>query len=60
MTFAQQMKDEGIAEGMTRSQRVIAKHLLAENLDIRLISKTTKLPIAEIKALASEAESTVE
>jgi len=72
MTFAQQMKDEGIAEGMavgmaegiaegmTRSQRAIAKHLLAENLDIRLISKTTKLSIADIKTLATEFETTMD
>ena len=44
-------KDEGREEGSTTKAIEIAKSMLAENIDINIISKCTGLSIDEIKSL---------
>ena len=44
MTFAQQLKQEGLQQGREEERYEMAKNLLAEGLSLDLVKKVTKLP----------------
>ena len=47
---------EGIEQGRKEERIEFAKSLLRDNMDVQLISKLTKLSVAEIEALQKELE----
>ncbi|WP_157911775.1 hypothetical protein [Alteribacter populi] len=46
--------EKGIQEGRQEGLQEAAKRMLAEGMDVALIVKLTKLPEAEVRALALE------
>ncbi|MBO9570936.1 MAG: hypothetical protein J7497_01810 [Chitinophagaceae bacterium] len=49
--FKQEAKEEGIQQGKISSMEEISKNLLKEGLDIKLIHKTTAMPLKRLKEL---------
>ena len=51
MTFAQQLKEQGLEQGREEGRYEVAKNLLAEGLSLDLVKKVTKLPDLDLTEL---------
>lgn len=54
MTAAQQLRQEGMQQGIQQEQCLIAKNLLREQINLEVIARATNLSVAAIKKLQEE------
>ena len=54
MTLADVLEQRGVQQGVQQSQYAIAKSMLGEGMDVKLISKLTKLAPDEVAKLCEK------